>query len=409
LVSIYSIIATVLIIVLLPFVLLVVFIGLSSLFSVRQLMNHESKIKRRFCLVIPAHNEQDSIEETLESVWELDYPRDFFSVVVIADNCTDQTADVSRSTGALVVERFHETKKSKGYALEHFFNILDTLGLEAVDGYVIIDADTKVDPNLLFVFNRYLEQGFSWLQAFYTVSNPKDHWRTGLMKYALSLFNGVWLYGQQELGLGSALRGNGMCFSAEGLERFPWHAYGLTEDLEFAWRLRIRGEKVAFVPETKVYGEMVVGHAQGVITQRQRWEQGRSQLRRLFTHDVLKCSHFSPLMKGIALADLWMLPLSRFVTGLLLTGLWAGLGVFLEASALFIGGCWFMSGLGFLGLGLYGLLPTIKLGMPLRDLTPLGYAPFYMVWKLFVSLKPKPRGWVRTPRNAEKNPDRKVG
>ncbi len=394
---------------LLPFVMLVLLIGLASLFSVRQLMNEESKRKSRFCVAIPAHNEQDSIARTLESLRKLDYPQELFRIVVIADNCTDQTATVSRSKGALVVERFHDSKKSKGYALEYFFDIKDTLELGSVEGYVIVDADTEVDPNLLFVFNRYLEKGYLWLQAFYTVRNPQDHWRTGLMKYALSLFNGVWLYGQEELGLGSALRGNGMCFSAEGLRRFPWQAYGLTEDLEFAWRLRIQGEKVAFVPETKVYGEMVVGHSQGVITQRQRWEEGRSQLKRLFTRDVLKSGHLSFFAKGIALADLWMLPLSRFVSGLLLTGIWAVAGVFLDGPVLLRWGCWIVCGLGFLGLGLYGLLPTVKLGMPLKDLKPLGYAPFYMIWKLFVSLKPRPQGWVRTPRNVEKASDRKVG
>ena len=72
----------------------------------------------RFTVLVPAHNEETSISQTVKSIQSLDYPKDRFELIVIADNCTDKTAEVSRSLNARVIERFHDTKRSKGYALE---------------------------------------------------------------------------------------------------------------------------------------------------------------------------------------------------------------------------------------------------------------------------------------------------
>ena len=69
------------------------------------------------------------------------------------------------------------------------------------------------------------------------------------MTYAFSLFNGVMPLGQNALGTSAAFKGNGMCFSTRGLRRRPWKSYGLVEDMEYSWTLRIAGEKIAFQPE----------------------------------------------------------------------------------------------------------------------------------------------------------------
>ena len=111
----------------------------------------------------------------------------FFGVIVIADNCTDQTAALAREAGARVVERFDEAKKSKGYAIEFLLESLGRSGeLDSLDAVVIVDADTTIDRNLLRSFDQALRTGHDWMQAYYTVANPDQSWRTRLMTYALA-------------------------------------------------------------------------------------------------------------------------------------------------------------------------------------------------------------------------------
>ena len=172
----------------------------------------------RFLIVIPAHNEQSGVAATVSSCLASDYPSLFFGVLVIADNCEDQTAAVARTAGARVVERFDTDKKSKGYAIEYLLEVLERSGeLRSLDAVVVVDADTTIDPNLLRSFDDALRRGHDWIQAYYTVANPDQSWRTRLMTYAFSLFNGVMQLGQNALGSSAGFKGNGMCFSTRGL------------------------------------------------------------------------------------------------------------------------------------------------------------------------------------------------
>ncbi len=84
------------------------------------------------------------------------------------------------------------------------------------------------------------------------------------MTYAFSLFNGVMHLGQNALGSSAGFKGNGMCFSTRGLRRRPWQCYGLVEDMEYSWTLRVAGEKIGFQPDASVYGAMLgVGRSGG--------------------------------------------------------------------------------------------------------------------------------------------------
>ena len=179
----------------------------------------------RFLFVIPAHDEEANIASTIESCRGVSYDPALYRVVVIADNCTDGTAGLARAAGAEVIERTDPLRRSKGHALEYFFEQRPGLAGET-DAVVVIDADTIVDPGILTAFAAALAEGKDWVQCYYTVRNPDASWRTRMMTYAFSLFNGVWLLGQDRMGLGVGLKGNGMCFSTRGLARFPWRHTG---------------------------------------------------------------------------------------------------------------------------------------------------------------------------------------
>src|SRR5665648_970874 len=82
------------------------------------------KPEKTFAIVVAAHNEETVIGPLLENLLLLDYPKEYFDVFVVADNCTDKTAIIARNAGAIVHRRFNTEKRGKGYALEWMFHRL---------------------------------------------------------------------------------------------------------------------------------------------------------------------------------------------------------------------------------------------------------------------------------------------
>lgn len=351
----------------------------------------------RFLFVIPAHDEESGIGETVRSCREVEYPSDRFEVAVIADNCADRTAEVARAAGARVVERSDESRKSKGYALEYFMGLLQAEGtLDDHDALVVVDADSTVDPSVLSRFAEHLAAGRDWVQGHYTVGNADRSWRTRLMCYAFGLFNGVLPLGLDRLGLGVSYQGNGMCLSTRGLRRFPWHAHGLVEDMEFSWELRVAGERVAFEPDAVVRAVMLVGGGQASASQRRRWEYGRKEVTRRFVRRCLASRHMGPVEKAVALLELTLPTAVALGLVYLLVGA-ANLAAFaLGGSPLFL--AWTV--LATAALAGYALGPFVLFGVPWRYLLTLAWVPYFAVWKGWVALQGRPGSWVRTTREA---------
>jgi cellulose synthase/poly-beta-1,6-N-acetylglucosamine synthase-like glycosyltransferase len=358
--------------------------------------------RSRFLIVIPAHDEAGVIASTVQSCRELDYPPERFSIWVIADNCTDATAREAREAGASVVERHDPDLRSKGHALEYFFTHVPEGRLDSgYDAAVLIDADTWVDPGLLSVFDAGLAEGKDWIQGYYTVRNPDASWRTRMMTYAFSLANGVWMLGLERLGLGVGLKGNGMCFSARGLRRFPWRAYGLVEDMEFALMLRTHGERVRFLPEARVFGEMVSRGGPGAASQRRRWEAGRRALRGKFAGPLVRSGSIGAYHKLMYLLDLFFPPLVTLAIALAAASSIAIVDVAVAGPGAMTVGLLAIHGAMASLLILYALSPSMVMKLPARYLASLLALPYYVAWKLTVAAGRKPKGWVRTPREPQ--------
>ena len=353
----------------------------------------------RFLFVIPAHDEATVIGITVRSCREVDYDPERFQVCVIADNCTDATAEVARDAGALVWVRADLARKSKGFALEDFFATVATNPtIRPLDAFVLVDADTSVGPDILRAFDRSLARGDDFVQGYYTVRNADASWRTRLMTYAFSLANGVWLVGLDRLGLGVGLKGNGMCFRANALRRFPWQAAGLVEDMEFAWKLRVGGERVRFNPLARVFGEMVSRGGAGAASQRQRWEGGRQALRASFRPAISRSTELSWIQKILYRIDLEFPPLGRLAVGLIVAsmlavGSWLASGRSSPAVAVLA-----VCAIEWAILLTYVASPILVVGLPIRYVASLAYVPVYLVWKVSISLWRTPQQWVRTPR-----------
>ena len=361
----------------------------------------------RFLIVIPAHDEAGAIGSTVRSCLSLDYDRGLYEVYVIADNCSDSTAQEAREAGATVVERVDPELRSKGHALEYFFTQYAPGRPDAgYDAAVLIDADTVAHPDLLTEFNIALARGQNWIQGYYTVRNPDASWRTRMMTFAFSLANGVWMRGLEGMGLSVGLKGNGMCFAARALQRFPWRAYGLVEDMEFALMLRTVGERVRFLPEAVVFGEMVSKAGPGAASQRRRWEAGRRSLRGKFASPLARSAKLGPIHKILYLIDLFFPPLSTLASGLLvMAGLeWLRWPASFQSPFGIIMTCTHSAML--LTLIIYLLSPLVLMGLPARYLRSLVAVPYYLVWKLIIAAGRRPQGWVRTPRESRTETDR---
>jgi hypothetical protein len=347
----------------------------------------------RFAVLVPAHDEELVLPRLLASCGALDYPAHLFTVHLVADNCSDGTAEVARNAGVTVHERNDTTLRGKGHALHWLLERLGTAGL-AYDAYVIVDADTVVSPNLLRVFDAHLARGDQAIQCYYGVLNA-DQGRQAMLRYcALALYNGLRPRGRDALGLSAGLRGNGMCFSAPLLERLGWTAYSLAEDAEFHLRLVESGIHVTYAAQAHVVAEMPTSLRQAQ-SQHMRWERGRLQL--------LRAHGTRLLVEGVrrrdparldALAELALPPFSIVVASV--CG-WLGLTTISRARGARGLAAWVL--LGQVGYVLGGLRIARA---PLRAYTALLVAPPLAAWKLLLYLRAalgRDDGrWVRTER-----------
>lgn len=356
----------------------------------------------RFQIVVPSHNEELGIAGTVQSLRALDYPADGFSVLVVADNCSDATADRAREAGALVLERNDTERRGKGYALLHAFERVPS----DVDALVVIDADTLVSGNLLRAFAARIAAGAQAMQADYAVRNVHDSWRTRLIAIAFGCFHIVRGRGRERLGLSAGLRGNGMCFTRELLGRVPHDAFSIVEDVEYGIRLGEAGLRVYYVDDAHVYGEMVSGGA-SAASQRKRWEGGRKALTKAHATRLVK--------KGLAQRDrvLFDLGMDLLVPPLSRVALAAFFGalVALVAALLFGSTLWGVALLWCfcpLVVVLYVLRGWSVSGTGARGLRDLALAPAYVIWKATLgggkSEQRADAPWVRTTREAETRP-----
>ena len=127
--------------------------------------------KSRFAIVIPAHNEAMVLGDLLDNLRILKYPKELYDVFVIADNCTDNTADIARAHGAHVFERENKELVGKGYAMDWVFPKIFALD-KKYDAFCVFDSDNLVHLDFLAVMNNRLLKGQKVLQGYLSAKSP---------------------------------------------------------------------------------------------------------------------------------------------------------------------------------------------------------------------------------------------
>jgi hypothetical protein len=352
----------------------------------------------RFAVLIPAHNEEVLLGVTLTSLAEQTYPRSGYQVIVIADNCTDRTAEIAASASDVwVYIRSDTSNPGKGQALRWAFERLQAAG-HTFDAFFVIDADSRVASDALRYLAREIAGGAQAVQILDAVLNGDEAPSATVRWLALTLKNYLIPLGRTALGGSAPLLGNGMCFTSELLERYPWRASAPAEDAEYYLTLVQAGVRVRFVAEASVRSHMPTTFGQ-MRTQDVRWEtrppRHHEHLIRLrLLRDGLRQRD---VVRLEALASSLIPPLSLLVGFTAASTLAAGL--LLVHTGLVLGAALLLGLLFYVSSALFFERPPQKLWQALL------YLPAFALWKVWVVLvlsrSTKHAGaWIRTSRPA---------
>jgi cellulose synthase/poly-beta-1,6-N-acetylglucosamine synthase-like glycosyltransferase len=375
---------------LLPGTLELLLLTVAGLFRPRKTAQKSAQEPFALTVVIPAHNEKLTIARCVRSVFAAEATGVDLRVVVVADNCTDQTASIARSAGARVLERFDTSQRGKGYALHYAFDSLSDTDTQA---FAIVDADTEVERNFLIETAAAFRSGADATQCRYLVRNPDSSIRTRLMGLTLAAYNVLRPRGRANLGLSAGLYGNGFALSTQTVRAVPYCAYSVVEDLEYHLALLRSSRKVTFIDRTTVYADMPAA-GPGVENQRARWEGGRLRMAFVQLPGLLKRIAQLNFRLVEPCLDLLLLPLAFHVVLLL---------AILPTPSILVRG---FAEMGLLTAVLHLSAAAFAAGNGFRDLAALASAPFYILWKLFLiprvfQASRKNAEWIRTERVAE--------
>ena len=242
--------------------------------------------QKTFAVIVAAHNESAVIGQLVDNLTHLNYPQELYDIFVIADNCSDNTADIARAGGAIVCERTNKAKKSKGFALEWMFERLFKMQRQ-YDAVAIFDADNLVHPEFLMEMNNRLCKGDKIVQGYLDAKNPYDTWVAGTFAIAFWVIDHISHLAKTNIGLSAVLGGTGMCITTEVLKKHGWRATCLTEDMEFTMKSLAEGIKTTWAHDAIVYDEKPLTFKQS-WNQRKRWAQGQFDVAHRFIPKMIK-------------------------------------------------------------------------------------------------------------------------
>jgi cellulose synthase/poly-beta-1,6-N-acetylglucosamine synthase-like glycosyltransferase len=347
----------------------------------------------RFAIAIPAHNEAPVVGYTVANIKHLDYPKDMFDIFVVADFCSDHTAQFARDQGAICYERSSGERGGKSSALSWLFNRIFERNI-VYDGIVVFDADTRVDPDFLHVMNSRLNQGALVIQGRHIISNPQEGWFPAITWAMMTIDNRFSNLGRANLGLSAKHMGDSICFRSKILKDKGW-GVGLTEDYELRLRLILDGIAIEYEPWAIGYGQAPRTFSEALL-QRLRWAKGmidaRKRFRRQLLFDAIRQNNWVkldgalgaiiPSYSTLTLISIFVLVLNVFFIayeGIILMYLW-----------LFIAVLWLV----------YPLFGLALEKAPGNAYLAILTGPFFILWRTGLNIRarlfPNKIKWIRT-------------
>lgn len=345
----------------------------------------------RVAILVPAHDEAASIIPTLTTAKAQMAPGD--RLVVIADNCSDDTAAIARDHGAEVIERHDPDRRGKGYALAFG---RDHLRADPPGVVLVLDADTLPAPGAIHRIAAEAVQRDAALQGLYLIEGASDDPRVAMSTLAFRLKNFVRQKGLQLLSGHALLQGSGMAFPWRILNGAPLASASLVEDLQLGVDLFLAGERVGFAEQCRFTSG--ISSLSGTLSQRTRWEHGSMASS---PRNVLRLlgAAFRGRWSG------WTLALDQTVPPLGMVILLSGAALLLLATAALLELAiaplvLLCASLTLFALSLFGV--WYRWGRDLLPASTLHRLALYLFWKmpLFAAfLLHRERQWVRTVRH----------
>jgi cellulose synthase/poly-beta-1,6-N-acetylglucosamine synthase-like glycosyltransferase len=347
-------------------------------------------------VLIPAHDEALGIASTVRTIKPQLAATD--RLLVVADNCTDETARIAAEAGAEVLQRSNHDLRGKGYALEAGMRYLETSPPETV---VVLDADCRVDSGGIERLARLCFETGRPVQGLDLMLTPKGGGlKTRVMEFAWLVRNHVRVLGWHRLGLPCHLMGTGMAFSWPLVKSTQFASGHIVEDRVLGVALARAGAPPLFCPEARVTSYFP-RTSSGIVNQRTRWEHGQLEM-------VLSAA---PRLVVEALGrrdrNLLALALDLSVPPLALLALTA-LSLFVVSAAFATSTERFLplllASMSIVMLGVAVLLSWARFGREIVSFADLAFGPVYALWKLPLYLKfmfRRQRDWVRATRDGD--------
>lgn len=232
-----------------------------------------AKKLHKYAILIAARNEETVIGNLLESIKRQDYPKEYLTVFVVADNCNDRTAAIARENGAICYERFDTQRRTKGFALQFLFeNIRKDYGIEAFEGYFIFDADNLLNIDYISRMNDSFDEGEKIITSYRNTKNFDENWIAST--YAIHWLRSIRLThrARSVLRLATNIQGTGFLFANE-LVRDGWKYTSLTEDRAFTADAVAHGYPISYNDAAEFFDEQPTS-LKIAFRQRIRWSKG---------------------------------------------------------------------------------------------------------------------------------------
>jgi cellulose synthase/poly-beta-1,6-N-acetylglucosamine synthase-like glycosyltransferase len=357
-------------------------------------MNWGLGSRRRITVLVPAHNESAVIACTLSDVRAQIGHRD--RLLVVADNCDDETASVAKAAGAEVVERHDTARIGKGYALDFGLRHLESA---APDIVVMVDADCRLSDGAIDQLVSTCALTGRPVQGLYLMTAPVgSQINQQVAEFAWRVKNWARPLGLAALGQPCQLMGTGMAFPWDVIRSADLASGSIVEDMKLGLDLATAGHPPLFCPSALVTSTFAAS-IQGATTQRQRWEQGHigmilQRVPRLICLALMR-GNFGLLALALDLAVPPLSLLGMFIAGMLLI---AGLAAFFGlASTPF-----FVTVANFMAFVFAVALAWLKFGRDVLPPNSLWSIPGYVAGKLGIYLQillgRMTAQWVRTDR-----------
>ncbi len=354
-------------------------------------MTYQSNAKA--VVLMPAHNESLVLAETLRPLQGVDRSR--IEVIVIADNCSDDTAQIARDLGFGCIERVNLDARGKGFAMDYGLRHLEQRGLATPEVVVFLDADCQVTAEALM---RLVDQSASThrpVQSTYLMTLPAGAGANQQVSaFAFLVKNWVRLRGLSALGCPIVLTGSGMAFPWSVIAAMDLASGAIVEDMKLGIDLAIAGNPVTL--STAQVTSTLAQKSQAANEQRKRWEHGHMQSILTYAPQILRAGLVQGRLDLLVFAlDLCIPPLS------LLVMMWVGI-FSLSAGLISVGTMpLLISAIAGVCLFLAITIAWAGYGRSMISLGQLARVPFYILGKVplyFKFISDRQQAWNRTDR-----------